>query len=449
MSKKKVNDKEFYRQFLSLLLPLAFQNFMLSAVSAGDAAMLGFVNQDSLAAVSLATQIQFVLNLFLGTVMSGATIVNNQYWGNGDKETVDKYFGLMVRYVLFITLPFFATTLIAPEMLMKIYTSDKELIRIGSEYLMLSGFSYVLAGLSHCFLCVMKTTGNAKKSAAIGSSAIVLDLVLNAIFIFGLFGFPAMGARGAALTTVFSRGFELVLAFALTNIRPKVSNIIKPIKRITREFWKYSFPIFINTMVWGIGTTIYSVIIGHLGSDATAANSVATVVKDIVTCISCGISAVASIMVGNLLGADKLEKAKEYGEKIARISIVCAFCTAGIVLVVSPIITSLFELEETARYYLKWMLLMCSFYMIGRCINDIVIVGIFKAGGDAKFDAQSAFITIWLFILPLALIATFVLHLPVLAVYFIISLDEVVKLPWVYRHYKKYKWVKNITKEEM
>lgn len=449
MSKRKNIDKEFYRQFFTLLLPLAFQNFMLSAVSAGDAAMLGFVDQDSLAAVSLATQIQFVLNMLLTTVMSGAGIINNQYWGKGDEDTIHKNFGLMIRYTMFITLPFLATTMFAPGVLMNIYTSDADLIRIGSEYLRLSGMSYVLAGLSHCFLSVMKTTGNAKKSAMIGSSAIVLDLILNAVFIFGLFGFPAMGAKGAAITTVFSRGFELILAIALTNIRPKFINVIKTPRKIEKEFWKYGLPILVNSATWGIGTTMYSVIIGHLGSDATAANAVANVVKDIVTCISCGISAVSSIIVGNLLGADKLDKAKEYGGKCARISIVCAFCTAGLVLLVSPIITSLFVLEETAKYYLKIMLLICAFYMIGRCINDTVIVGIFKAGGDAKFDAQSVFVTIWLVILPLAAISTFVLHLPVLVVYFIISMDEVVKLPWVYRHYKQYKWVKNITKEEI
>ena len=441
-------DKEFYGKLKELALPIAFQSLMLAAVSAGDAAMLGFVHQDAMAAVSLATNIQFVENLFLAALVCGATILSAQYWGKGDKATVEKVFALILRYALVIAAVFFALALLIPEQLMTIFTNEPELIRIGSDYIRIASVSYLLTGITQCYLCIMKTTGQTKESAAISSFALGLDTVLNAIFIFGLFGFPAMGAKGAALTTSVSRFVELCIVLVYSRkmaIKPKFVGHIS--KTLHGDFLRYSIPHLINSMVWGLGTTMYSVIIGHLGTDITAANSAATIVRHLAIAICRGLGSGGEILLAGVLGAGELEKGKLYGKRLSHLSILCGVVCAVLALGFGEIIIHFMSLSDAARYDLQIMIGISAFYMLSQCINVVVICGVFSAGGDVKFDAYSVAVTMWLVIIPLAAAAAFWWKWPGLVVYFILSLDEVVKLPWVYVHYKKYKWVNNITKE--
>ncbi|MBR4888951.1 MAG: polysaccharide biosynthesis C-terminal domain-containing protein, partial [Clostridia bacterium] len=256
-------NKVFFSQLKKLMLPIAFQNLVHSAVSAGDAAMLGFVSQDAMAAVSLTAQIQFVQNMFLSALVSGATLMTAQYWGKGDKATVGRIFALILRYAMFISAVFFLAAMFIPEKLIGFYTQEPELVRIGSEYIRIASFSYLITGISQCCLCVMKTTGNTKKSVAISSFSLGLDTVLNAVFIFGLFGCPALGARGAAITTVIAHTIELTLALVVTirfGVHPK--GLGRVIPWLEKDFWRYSFPLLLNCLTWGLGTTSYSAIIG-------------------------------------------------------------------------------------------------------------------------------------------------------------------------------------------
>lgn len=448
-----MDNKVFYSQLKKFAVPIALQTFMTAAISAGDSAMLGFVNQDSLAAVSLATRVSFVLHLFTGSFAGGAGIICAQYWGKRDEKTIQKIFGLIVRYMVGVSVVFALASIFCPEVLMQIFTSDGEMIRIGASYLKIAAPSFLFAGLSQCYIVLMQSMGKAKKSATISTSIVILDLILNAIFIFGLLGMPKMGADGAALTTVISKGLELVIvvtdSYKKGNMRPSFKQILVVNPEIEKEFWKYSFHIMMDGMIWGIGITMYSVIIGHLGSDATAANSVASIVKDLLTCLCRGMSTGGGILLGNILGAGDLKLGKEYGDKLARLSLVCGLISGALVLLVAPPIFAFMQLTDTARGYLSNMLIILAVYMFGKSICVIVVSGIFNAGGDTKFDAYSVGVTMWGIIIPLAALSAFVWKLPVLVVYFIISMDEVIKLPWVYHHYKRYIWVKDITRDDL
>ena len=216
-------------------------------------------------------------------------------------------------------------------------------------------------------------------------------------------------------------------------------------KLLRHDFWKYSSPVLGNEIIWGVGFTTYSVVMGHLGSDAVAANSIANIVKNLVACFCLGLGSGGGIMVGNELGAGRLDKAKEYGDRLCRLSVLCGVASGIVLLALSPLILAVTDLSVTANAYLKWMLVMCSYYMVGKSVNGTTIAGIFCAGGDSKFGFLCDTVTMWCITVPLGLLTAFMLKLPVLAVYFIVNLDEVVKLPAVYRHYKKYKWVKDLT----
>lgn len=444
MRRKLFADQEFYKKIRELMIPIALQNLMLAAVSAGDAAMLGFVNESAMAAVSLAGNIQFVENLFLAGVVCGATILTAQYWGKGDKSAVERIFGLALKYALVIAASFSGFAWVFPGQLMSLFTNEAELITIGTDYVRIAAMSYLLTGITQCYLCVMKTTGQTKQSVAISSFALGLDTVLNAIFIFVF----RMGAKGAALTTTISRIVELVIVFAYTRKMVVHPSLNKVSSVIHKDFLKCGIPVLINALVWGLGTTMYSVILGHLGTAVTAANSVANIVRQLAISLCRGLGAGGEILLANVLGSGDLAKGKVYGARLSKLSILCGVVCGVMALAFGAVLSHFMTLSDAARYNLNIMVAISCVYMVTQCINSIVICSVFSAGGDTAFDAYSVAVTMWGIILPLAAAAAFWWKWNPLVVYLILSLDEIVKIPWVYAHYKKYKWLNNITREE-
>lgn len=443
------DKKEFRTKIISLVLPIAFQQFMLAVVSASDAVMLGALNQDAMSAVSLAGQIQFVFNLFLAAMTVGTSMFAAQYWGKGDKSAIERLTAVVYCITLPAALLFTVLTAAIPVPLMRIFTNETLLIECGAKYLRSVSFSYLFCGISQIYLCVMKNCGRAFMSSLISSVCVLLNIGLNALLIFGLIGLPALGVIGAALATVIARFIEMIWSLSDSikkeRIKIRAEVFIHFDKTLHKDFWKYTLPVLGNEIVWGVGFTMGTVIIGRLGSDAIAANSIATIAKNLVICFCLGLGAGGGILVGNELGAGNLEKAKLYGGKLCRISVVSGVATGAILLAASPLVMLFAHLTPTANEYLKQMLAVCSYYVIGKSINCTTIGGIFCAGGDSKFGFLCDAITLWVIIVPLSLIAAFALKLPVMTVYVIINLDEIVKLPAVYKHYKKYKWVKDLT----
>ena len=451
MKDKLFGDKVFYAKLWRLTLPIALQSLMLAAVAAGDAVMLGSIAQNSMAAVSLATQVQFVQNMMIGAVTGAGSILGAQYWGKGDRQTIRKLFALTLRLVGFVSLAFFLACEFCPELLVKAFTHDPELIAIGAGYLRIAGVSYLITGLSQCCLTILKVTDRVPASAWISSTTVVLNIAFNALFIYGLFGLPAMDANGAALATVIARCVELALCVLTLrkkgSVTPDWRSLLRTDAFLTRSFRKCAMPLLGASMFWGVGFTSYTAIMGHMGADAAAANSVAAVVRDLVCCANMGVGTAGGIMVGNELGAGNLERGKLYGIRLMKLSYLIGFASTAIVLAVTPAVVSFMKLTDTAHDYLIQMMVIMSVYMIGRCVNTVTINGVFDAGGDTMFDLYSLAVVMWGLAIPLALLGAFVFHWPVAAVYACTCLDEVGKIPWVMAHFRKYKWVKDLTKE--
>ena len=440
----------FYRKLWGLVFPIAIQNLMTALVSASDAFMLGFVSQTSLSAVSLATQIQFVHNLFMLALTIGATTLAAQYWGKGDTDSVEEILAIVLKISLAVSVVFFIAAMFFSGFLMRIFTNDIKLIQAGIPYLRIVSVSYLFMGFSQIYLCIMKNSGRTAKSTIYGSVAVVINIGFNVIFIFGLAGFPAMGIAGAALATTVSRALELLLTIYENMHRSLVCVRLKYIrnssKKLKKDFWHYTTPVLGNELVWGCGFTMFSVIMGHLGSDAVAANSVANILKNIIACVCNGIGIGAGIIVGNELGKGEMERAREYGNRLFKLAVFAGAVSGLILLAVSPVLRIFTgSLSAQAHSYLKNMMYICTYYMIGKSVNATVIAGVFCAGGDTKFGLKCDAVTMWMILIPIGMITAFVLKLPIMVVYFIISMDEIIKLPAVYRHYKKYNWVRNLT----
>ena len=447
-----MDKREFRKKLLSLVLPITFQQFMLAVVSASDALMVGVIGQDLLSAVSLASQITFVYNLFLAAMTIGTSMFAAQYWGKGDKDAVERILGIVLRSSMSVSFVFFLGATFLPEYLMRIFTPDPELIHYGVQYLQIVGITYLLCGISQIYLCIMKNSGLASMRMIISSTAAFLNIVLNAVLIYGLFGAPRMEAAGAAAATAIARAAELLWVFwelrKTGRVKIRFLYIRKPDQGLKKDFWHYTLPVLGNELVWGGGFTMYSVIMGHLGTDAVAANSIANIVKNLIASLAGGIGNGGSIMVGNELGAGRLEMAKAYGKKLCHIAVVSGILSGIFLLLISPLVLQVTDLSPKAEGYLKWMLVMCAVYMVGKYVNGTTIGGIFCAGGDSRFGFLCDAVTLWCFTVPVGLLAAFVLKWPVLAVYFIVNSDEIVKLPAVYFHYGKYKWLKDLTVRE-
>ncbi len=446
----RTEKKVFYKKLIALVFPIAIQNLMTALVSASDALMLGFLDQTALSAVSLATQVQFVLNLFFSAITIGTTVLAAQYWGKQDKESVEEVLCIALKMSILISIIFFTAAFFFPRLLMRIFTNEISLIEAGIPYLRIVSWSYLFMGFSQIYLCIMKNSGMTTKSTIYGSSALVLNILLNAILIFGLLGFQQMGIAGAALATTISRAVELFLTIfenvKTGVVRVRLKYFCSNFVRLKRDYYRYTMPVLANELVWGCGFTMFSVIMGHLGSDAVAANSVVNIVKNIIACVCLGIGTGSGILVGNELGGGNLETAKKYGRRLCKISLITGAVSGLFILLSSPLVLMFTtSLTEQAHAYLQIMLYICSYYMIGKSINSTVIAGIFCAGGDTRFGLICDAVTMWIIIIPLGAFAAFILHLPILVVYFLLNLDELIKLPAVYRHYKQYKWVKNLT----
>ena len=435
------------KEIVRLALPIALQQFMTALVGACDAIMLGKLSQDAMSAVSLATQVTFVFNLFMFAFMAGENMFVAQYYGKGDYTGISQVFSLVTKICGCIAVVFLAGALFFPEQLMRILTNEETLIVLGSEYLRVIGISYVFSGIAQTFLAIMKNCGAVNMSTLINGVMVILNIVLNAVFIFGLSGFPKMGIKGAALATVLATVVQFLwsVGYVLCRIRAVKFSLRSCEKKLFGRFWQKTVPLLINNLAWGIGFSMYSVIMGHLGTDAVAANGIANISKNLVVCFCLGLGNAGSIIVGNRLGADRLQEAKEAGGTLTRTAIIAGVVSGLVLIALSPFITKMVDLTPTARGYLQKMLLICSYYIAGKSVNCMTIGGIFAAGGDSKFGMLCDSVTLWCITVPLGCICAFILKLPVMVVYFVLNLDEIIKLPVVYKHYKKYKWIKNLT----
>ena len=278
---------EDYKKITGIVAPITFQNLMTSMVVATDAVMLGLMNQTSLSAVSLATQVAFFFGLFILAFMLGFNVLGAQYWGKKDEHSVVSVITITMKYQLIVGIFFTSVTLICPQTVMRMFTPDKELIAAGAEYLRYVSVSFMLTSIAQLYFGVLKVCDHPGISSMIGSISVVLNIVLNAVLIFGVGSIPGMGIKGAAIATVIARLFEVVslLLIVVKKKYPRTGTKLllqKSDTLLLKDYLKYTGPLVIQLLGWGGGMTMYSVIMGHLGSDAVAANSIASIVRSLV-----------------------------------------------------------------------------------------------------------------------------------------------------------------------
>lgn len=445
--------KKLYRSLLALVIPIAIQNLLAGLVNSADILMLGYVGQDELSAVSLANQYMFLLWGFFFGINSATTLMNSQYWGKGDRRAIQAVFGIALKLSLAVTALVSIGCIFLPRPLMTLYTDDPVLIEIGVDYLSTIGISYLIMSFAQCYLCTLRSVEEAKKSTIISTITLVLNVVLNAVFIFGLFGVPRMGVIGVAIATVIARSIEFVICLVDyirgTIFKADLKLLFGVHKELRKDFIKYSGPALVNDLSWTVAFSTYSIILGHLNNDMVAASSVATTLRDLFTTVCFGISAGGTVILGKELGANELNRAKKDASTMCWITFFATLVMGAALVLLRHPLMSFFTLTETAYGYLDTMMLISGYYIIGQTMNTLLIAGVFRAGGNTKFGMICDTIFMWGVSVPLGFITAFVLKWPPMVVYFILCLDEFWKIPVVYKYYKSYKWLNNITKDEI
>ena len=447
----------FYRNALGIMLPIALQNLMDTAVNSADVIMLSYVSQEALSASSLAGQVAFIMSNLIYGLSSASSEMAAQYWGKGDRSAVERVLGMALRLALMVSVVFALAAAVFPAQIMRIFTPDPALIAEGEVYLRTVSASYVLGAFAQIYLSVMRSVERVAITAIIHGGAVVMNVVLNACFIFGFGPFPELGIFGVALATTITRVVEAAVCLTdgalCRRIRLRVRYLLARGGQLMRDFVKLAVPAAANDIVWGLAFSVYSIILGHLSSDIVAANSVASVVRNLGTVMCFGTASAAGIVLGKALGENRLEAAKVYAKRFIGMAVVTAIIGGAAVLLLRQPVLDFMHLyvkdaTQQARDDLNLMLYINSYYIMGVSLNTMLICGIFRAGGDVRYGLICDMVSMWLYAVPMGLFCAFVLKLPEMWVYFILCLDEFVKLPVNIWYYKKRRWVKNITREQ-
>lgn len=443
---------KFYRSVFALVIPMALQNLINVGVTAADVIMLGRVGEKALSGASLAGQVQYIMVLFLFGLTSGATVLTAQYWGKGDKKTIEKILGLGMKAAIIVTAIFTVAALLIPDLLMRIFTNDPAVISEGMKYLRIVAFSYVLMGITQVYLFIMRSVERVVVATVVYLVSLICNVILNAIFIFGLLGCPAMGIQGAALGTLAARFVELILVFGYArlfnkDIKFRFRYLMRTDKLLVRDFLRYALPVVMNEVMWGLGTAANTAILGHMGSAAVAANSVAQVARQLATVVAFGLSSATAIYLGKTIGEKKFEHAKAYAHRFLLLSVVMGAIGGVIILVAAPVTAALLSLTPAAKSYLKFMFFVMSYFVIAQSFNTTMVVGTFRSGGDTRFGLIMDVATMWGCSILFGFLAAFVFHCGVPVVYIILMSDELIKVPITWIRYRSYKWLKDVTRE--
>ena len=359
---------------------------------------------------------------------TGASLLCSQYAGKKDFQAIHVVEGIALRFSVLISLLVALVAFTAPQMMLRLFTNDPELITIGSSYIRIMGVTYICWGISEIYLAVLRSIGRVTISMALNMLAFILNIFLNAVFIFGLFGAPKLGATGVAIATAASRLIQLIGCVVVSsfskNVKLNLAYMFLRSKVLFQDFIRLSLPALGNDLSWSVAFSMYSVILGHLGTDAVAANSLVTVVRNIGSVFCFAIASAGTILLGQIMGKGDLEKSRRYASRMLKLTVITGALGGLIVLAITPFVMKFASLNDTAMHYLKYMLLINTYYIMGSAVNTALIAGVFRAGGDTKFGLICDTVDMWVYAVPLGFFAAFVLKLPVLWVYFLLCTDE-------------------------
>ncbi|MCL2507947.1 MAG: MATE family efflux transporter [Oscillospiraceae bacterium] len=457
MLNKYFGDKAFWQTTLSLALPIAVQNLLSCSFTLMDTVMVGQLGDVSLSGTGMACQWSWLMTLVFFGLSSGTAMFVSQYWGVGDKKSIRRVFGMTVLISVSVSVVFMLAATLIPEHIVGIFNSDPGVISEGAAYLRILAFSFPATALSISMSIVLRSTENVKLPMYASGIASATDVVLNYVMIFGALGFPSMGVRGAALSTVISTWMSPLIMFVVSK---KQNNIlIGPFKELfgfnrgmVTEYVRKASPVILNEGMWGLGTVMFNVIFGRLGYEQYAAVAIQKTAFDFSFIFFAGLCSACCVIVGKSIGAGRLYESYAHARRFAALVPCFSIVVGGVLVLLRHPFAGLFNLNgnitETTLQSAVGIMAISGFELALRNIPFIQIVGIFRSGGDTAVGMRYDFICLWLISLPLTALAAFVLKWPFAAVFATMLLaEDVLKSVLCVRYFRSRKWIMPVTEE--
>ena len=447
---KHLFNKGFFREMLPLAIPIALQNLLMASFRLVDMLMLGQLSGDALAAVDLASQISFFVDLLSFGVSSGCAVFLAQYHGAKNTDGIHRVMG--VALVTLVPAGILATLLsvLFPHAIMQMLTNDESLRSIGVSYLSVAAFSYIAIVVNSILSTVLRSTEKVHLPLIASGTAAALNALLNYALIFGHFGLPALGARGAGIATAISAATGPVILLIVSILKRNV--LIAPlkkifdIKRFFLPFWKRSLPAFLNETLWSLSIVIVNMIFGHMGKENYAGLSTVRTIENLVFVFFIGICHSCNIIVGKHIGAGDESGARRIANSFLILTPLAGFVLGMIVLVLRGPVVDLFQIEDSSKAVARALLLMYAFEIGFRNIPYIEVVGIFRAGGDTRIGFFGDLAVQYLVVIPIAAILGLWVKLPFVTTFVIMQIcDDIAKNLIYFFYYRKGNWIKPVS----
>ncbi len=449
MSLSFLRDRSFLREVLTIALPISFQQLINASLNMIDVIMVGQLGEVSIAALGLANQVFFVMIIILFGATSGMAIFTAQFWGKQELDPIRKVLGMSILVSSGVALIFTLSAILIPETVLGFYTEDAEVIRIGSDYLRIIGFSYIPVALATSYIAVLRSIQLIRITVIATTIALIFKTILGYLLIFGIGGLPALGVRGAAIGT--ASGWILELSLLLILIYSQRTPLaVNPLTFFSFDLaffgrvLKTASPAVANEMFWSLGITTYNAIYARIGTDAIAAININSTVEELVFVAFVGIGNACAVLVGNRIGAQKKEEAYETVKRIATLGVLSAWTVGLIVILTRGLVVQLYDLSPSGEFNVRMLMLMMACTVWIRMFNFITFIGAFRAGGDTRFALLMEICSIWLIGVPAAYLGAFVFHLPVYFVYLMVMIEEAAKALVSAWRFRSRKWIHDL-----
>jgi len=451
---KIVTDRKFYKSLLAMAIPVAFQNLISFGVSLTDNLMVSALGDAHLAGASTANNITFLYNILCFGIASGAVVLASQYWGKGNTSAVRKIVAIAMRIAVAASILFMLAGVIAPEACMRIFVpQEDEIVALGAEYLRVAAIAYVFSAVTSVYLICMRSVQQVAVSTVVYGTSFVSNIILNYMFIFGKWGAPELGIVGAAVGTLASRIVEFIIVIVYMHfIEKRVKFNLKYLFRwdnaLTKDYLRHGTVVMANELLWALGMTMQSMIIGRMGSDVVAANTVVGNVSQLANIMVFGVANAAGVLVGKAVGAGDREHALKCANTFQIMGVGLGIISAVFVLLARGPIVGLFNLEPETYELTMEMMASMAIILCFVSISAINIMGTLRGGGDVKIGMVMDLTFVWFISVPLGFLGGLVFGWPVPVVYFCLKIDEVIKSIVCFWRIGSKKWIRDLTRPE-
>ena len=444
-----MGDRQLYARMARIAIPVSLQSLITVGINLMDTIMLSGMGDAQLSASSLGSQFINLFMIFCMGIGMGASVLTSRYWGMQDLYSLRKAVTIMLRIVLAFSAVFTVATIVCPDLIMRMYTPDRPIIDYGVTYLRWLIPTYVCMGLSLTCTIVLRSVGQTLVPLLTSVAAFFVNVFCNWVFIFGKLGAPRMEIAGAALGTLIARIFELFVIcgyffFVDKRIGYRLRSLTMKCGDLLGEYIRISIPVLISDSLLALGNSAVAMVMGRIGPAFVAANSVTTVVQQLSSVLTTGISNASGIITGHTMGEGNYEKAQKDGYAFLGMGFFIGCFAALVITVLKTPIINYYQVSEEAKLIANDLMNAITFIIVFQAMNSILTKGVLRAGGDTKFLMAGDILFLWVASIPLGALAGLVLHMSSFWIYTFLKIDQIIKCIWCYYRLRSGKWLKRI-----